>query len=270
MTLTASQHRAFDRDANWKLWRAVIPFAGTTLLASVGVTLSVLFRIPVPALRSHAAKLAAMLYVLALVPVPVLISCLLAGYSWARSVLALLLLLGFGMTVVNCCVLLGREPRLACGVLPFLVPQLLALRLVHGARLRRALAQLAAQRERRWGSGFGWFLVAGSANLCVSAVVSILLILKLKAAGGPDLTNLPGLLRLLPPGIGMTAAATAIARIPHSRWPARGLLIFGIVVLAVLLITDAATLEARLFYASTAALAAFGLVGLARSKNVKL
>jgi hypothetical protein len=245
-----------------ELWAATIPFAGLAVLAHVGAILSVLFRLSPPS--SSGTPWLGLSYLLVMLPVPVLLSCFLIGYARARVILLVLLWGSLALTTVNLFGVLEVKRKAAVGLLPFLLTQALALRLGHGTRLRDAALVLEARRQARWGPGFGWMLVITAAGLFSCASLAVLGAVEIQRAGGPDLLHLPGILRLMPVGIGIGVAAFGSSRIARSRAPMAWIAGVSLVLLACIVALNGWASSAGSFALFAMVLDALVLLGLTR------
>jgi hypothetical protein len=260
----ASAPADFDQNASRAAWIALVPFAASMLLSEVGAILSVVLRMPAHSRAGQHSHTFVVLYMLSLVPAPVLIASLLVGYSWVRPLAVLLLWSYLTLTITDLVALFGTSLRAALVVAIFLGPQILTLRLVHGARLRSALSQLAKRRHLRWGPGFGWYLVISMCALFINAVVGALVAVRWHEAGGPDFVHMRGPPRLIPALIGSFAAMFAVARLPRTRAPAAGLLMFDVGFFLVLIFIGALSVVAAWLCWVALIAVSVALLGLSR------
>jgi hypothetical protein len=215
--MMSESERSPSNDSYRKRWVSTVPFAALAVLAQVGAVLAVLFsRSPADA-SGEAAWLA--IYVLGMSAIPLLLSCLLVGYARARIALLLVLWGCLVWTVSSLPGVIEMKPKAALGLSPFLLAQAGALWLGHGTRLKEAGVSLELRRRTRWGPGFGWMLVIAGCGLFSSGSVTVLGAVELARAGGPDLLDLPGIFRLVPAVIGLSAAVFGLSRIASSRAP---------------------------------------------------
>jgi hypothetical protein len=161
----------------------------------------------------------AALYLLALLPVPVLVPCLLLGYRWARPTLAIFLWAAFGLTAINAGLLWSSDTQSAIILTPFLIAAIIALRFVHGCKLKSALLELAGRRDMRWGPGFGWMLILSSCAIVAVCSAVVLLAIELGRLAGLQWI---GPIQWLPLSLGGALSAFALFKMPRThgfmRW----------------------------------------------------
>lgn len=262
--LPADSPDHFDWVAFRRRWSSIVPLAAASLLAEVGAVLSVMFRTSPPPPGSGPSG--AILYVSSLLPVPVLVACLLIGYTWARLALSLVLWSSAACMLANVVFMFLMDDALSAFVLaPFFLCALFGLRRVHGSNLKVVLIELDAQRRLRWGAGFGWMLTVSTASIVATASVAILVLEYIRVAGGPGghWAELSGPLRFAPVVAGGAVVAAALARMPTSRSPMRWLLLGNLALLLYVAATDPGE-QRRAFALTALAFDGLALVALGR------
>lgn len=194
----------------------VVVLVPVTVLAATGAALALMLGyVPDP---SQVARGWMLLYLPALLLGPLLLASLMFGYAWARIPLALLIWAFLAITLASLPALFAEvgSGALIFGI--FVAVDLFGLRAIHGPRLREAVAHAAAARARRYPDGFGLALVAGGSALLGVPSSLVLLAADVRDAGGAGwLGGSSGPARLVLPIVGVSIAASAIARLARSR-----------------------------------------------------
>ena len=248
-----------DWNAFRELWIALVPCAGVSLLAAAGGTLSVLLRVPPPMHGSSPTLV--VLYLFAIAAMPVILSSLFAGFYWARTALIVMLWIYIGMTLVSLPQLFGVKPRAGWVMVVFVVPELIALRLAYGTRLRTAARSLEEKRQARWGPGFGLVSAVSACGLFATSSATVLLTEQLRTLGIVDLTNVAKPLRWLPTVAGLLCYAGAVARVPLSRRAIWCVFVLNLLPIVFGVATNGVTNQAGAFALAALVLDAFALVG---------
>ena len=118
---------------------------------------------------------------------PVLFAGVIFGYSWARLGLAATY---WALLAIQLVVFLPHIAPFGRGTLLFvavLATTAVALRLVHGDKMRAAVLEAEANRKRRSPNGLGLVVTATWTAVFGATMAVLLLLLDLRAGGGPDL-----------------------------------------------------------------------------------
>ena len=237
-------------------WSALVPFGALAVLSEVGAILSVTFQLHLPSTPTAGPDWIAILYWLSLFPVPVALACMMVGFTGARLVAVGLMWATVVLTLVNVLSLYENRPKAAVFVSVFLVPGLVALRLVHRRRMKEVMAQLDQRRRVRLGVGFGWMIVVSVITLCVSGATFLAIVFELTHSADSWVVLLKKLALLG----GITLAALAVLRAPQTLLWLRGLLAFDLAVLSWLALTT----QSSVACGTGAALSTAGLIILAQ------